>query len=418
MACNAGTADWKKHGVATSSALARIVVATKSADAFIRVLADLRDDVTDKPLITSIVDSRDHGVVPLVENLLVAWLDDVAAGDVAFARTKREAVGVTIPGKVELVARVSVGDVIAYAGVLDGILEADKGGSMPVCVDVRIVGLLKKIAVLRILTQYHAVYARDVAAIDEFVDAFADDPECGMAVCWAVISDTATDAILWTCLKTDFDTLVRACELVQADEATWRTEFIQKTYAEMGIKRWQPGEKHEKAANMYLASELHELIARTYGEQRLTNPTQSQANAYLRLMMARMRESRGVFAGHETSYPQTWTRATDVPPYCMRDVIARANGRGVVLQNAAWSTSFGLVSPAGGEALFLDAQEGEATLINPDGFDFDAMLMGKRKGARWRATILCDSAGAREAAESHKIQMRALLENADKTWAE
>ncbi len=424
MACHAGTADWREHGVATSRALARIVVATKSTDVFVRVLADLRDDVTDRPLITPIVDSRNHGVVPFAENLVVAWLDDVAAGDETFARVRRAAVGVRIPGNLAMTSTVSMADVLAYGGVLDGVLEADARGSMPVCVDARVVGLLKKLAVMRVLTQYHAVYAGEVAAIDEFVDAFADDPECSMTVCWDVVADNTSDAVLWTCLKMDFMSLASACELVQADEQTWRAEVIDRTYAETGITRWKPGDAQERAANMYLAGELHELIARTYGDQRLSNPTHSQASTYLRLMMVRMREARSahVCDAPEIAWPQGWADIRDVPPYCMEDVIARADGRGVVLQNATRSASYGLVAPGGGDALFLDAQGGEATLVRAFGdsrFDFDGMLMGKRKGARWRATIVISPAtSAHKAAEAHMVHVQALLEHAGKKWVE
>lgn len=423
MACHAGTADWREHGVSTSRALARIVVATKSADAFVRVLADLRDDVTDRVLITPIVDSRNHGVVPFVEKLLLAWLDDVAARDLAFTRVRRAAVGVRIPGNLVMASNVSMADVLAYGGVLDGVLESDASGSMPVCVDARIVGLLKKLAVMRVLTQYHAVYAGEVVAIDEFVDAFADDPECSMTVCWDVIADNTSDAVLWTCLKMDFASLASACELVQADEQTWRTEVIERTYAETGITRWKHDDGQERAANMYLAGELHELIARTYGDQRLSNPTHSQASTYMRLMMVRMRESRSVHVQDATEvvWPPAWTDIRNVPPYCMEDVIARADGRGVVLQNAARSSSYGLVAPIGGDALFLDAQGGEATLVRTDEypkFDFDGMLMGKRKGARWRATILCSPASAHKAAEAHMVHVQALLEHAGKKWVE
>lgn len=421
MACNAGATEWKTHGVDASRALARIAVTGKSADAFVRSLAELRDDVTERPLITSLVDTRNHGVVPLVESLFVAWLDDAADGDATFARVEREATDVRLAEPPALLGVVSVADVLTYCGVFDGVLAADEARSMPVCVDARIVGLLKKLTVLRVLTQYDEVYARETEAIDEFVDALADDPECSMAVCWDVISRNATDPVLWTCIKADFGALASACELVQADEATWRKEVIDRAYDETGIARWPPGDALERSANMYLAGELHEVIARTYGEQKLANPTPSQATTYLRLMMFRMRLARASRDTLEQAWSPAWREESAVPPHCMSDVVERAHGRGVVLQNAARTASFGLVAAGGGDALFLDAHNGEATLVaggEEPRFDFDAMVLSRKRGARWRATILAETPGAARAAEERMCHMRALLESADKTWVE
>jgi hypothetical protein len=405
-------AGWGARGEALARSLARLVSVTKCADEFVSSLRDLCDDVTRHPLVSG-MDSHYSAVVPLVQDLFAAWLGDAAANDPDFARTHKAAHGVHIAGGLTLSTTVSVADVLAYSAPLQGVLEADSMGAVPVCVDARVVRLLKRIGVLRTMTQYHEQYTRAAGIIDEIVVAFADEPDCNMTVCWQLIADHA-DAALWTCLKVELGELVSACTLVQGDTEAWRTKVIDSTYELVNVARPEESGMSEGATNTMFIAALGDAIAQKYGNTKLQSPTHGQAVLYLRLLMFRMREKRrmrdaGSCGAPELRYEGGNSEA-DVPPFSLRDVVVHAAGRGIVVQNAARTASFALASFPQGDALLMDAQGGVATCVTGGESDLDALVMDKKRGALWRATVLQPTARAGRAAEARLIEARALLE--------
>lgn len=426
VAWGAGDETWSTRAVEMARALARIVVATKCFDEFITGLRDLRDDVTMHYLVTGLLDSQAHGVVPLIQDLLVAWLGDMAAHDPSFSRTKNVTSGVDIPGGLALSTKVAVADVLTYATPLQGVLESDPMGAMPVCVDARVVHLLKRVGVLRVMTQYHEQYARMTSIVDEIVLSFTDETNCTMAVCWQLIAEN-TDATLWTCLKMDFGELACACALVQSDAETWCAKVVLPTHELVVVPRLEGSGVTEAAENTLFIAALSDGITKKYGDTRLQSPTYGQAVLYLRLLMFRMREKRRTRGAGPHGVPELrYEGGTDegtVAPFRLRDVIARAAGRGVVVQNAMRSLSFGLVTLAHGDILLLDAQGGTATLVTGDSatqnmLDLDALVMDKKQGALWRATVLQPTERAEQAAAARKAQSRALLEHMGVPWFE
>lgn len=424
LAWSAGDDSWSARGEALARGLARVVMTTKCADEFITGLRDLRDDVTMHPLVTVITDSPCHGVVPLIQDLFVAWLKDAAMHDETFSRTRRMASGVDIPGGLALTTWVSVADVLGYAAPLQGVLEADPVGAMPVCVDARVVRLLKRIGVLRVMTQYHEQYARASGVVDEMVAAFADEPDCAMEVCWQLVAES-TDAALWTCLKMEFAELACACALVQGDAETWRAKVVLPTHELVTVPRLEGAGVSEAAENTLFIAALADAITQKYGDTKLKSPTHGQAVLYLRLLMFRMREKRRTrFAGTHCVPELRYDGGIDegdAPPYCLRDVAARAAGRGVVVQNAARTTSYGLVSLPQGGIMLMDAQEGTATFASgdsttEDSFDLDSLVMNKKRGALWRATILQPTTRAGRIAATREVHMRALVEHTSTRW--
>ncbi len=372
--------------------LAEMAVVARNADAFIASLASIRDPVTARHLVTQFITSPDHAICHLLEDMLVEWLSAATADPTSWERALASVRAMHVDLVFVPRHALSVADVFTYAAPLAGAFVPDCAGSYPVCTDACAVELFKKFTLLLYVVQYHDEHTQKVREIEAFVQASVRAGD-GDGAWWEGIC-TVTCPLLWTCLKLDIEQLAEVCAAVQSDVVTWRAVGLEPVYTALGVERMLGGSAPEGIENEYVSIALADLVAKLHCGQKIMKPTASQRAPYMRLLAVQMRMlrmQRADVRSAEHAYPG-WTAAAQIPPYSLRDVVARAAGRGIVVQDAGLRHSYALGRSSAGQDFFAAEMEGFAA--RGPALDFDALVRARAAGAFWRATIVAHDAAA------------------------
>lgn len=387
--------------------LAEMVSAAKRANVLVGSLAEVRDDVTDKKLVTPSVASRDHSVCCLIEDMFTLWMES----SVLHARDGEytERVATEMCAKLDLPpdTPISVADVLAYGAPLARVFVPDTAGTYPVCTDEFAAPLLKKITLLLYIVQYHAAYAQQVNQIEDIINRYMGTGNA--AACWEDICAAACPTV-WACLKLRTTDLLEMCANVQADTKSWRANGLDPAYNELEIPRMIGGAVPEDIENDYMDMMLTNFISTRYGAQKIMNPTTQQVVPFMRHLAVQMRMLRNLAASmhvQDVVFPG-WTDVAQVPPFAVRDVVARAPGHGIVVQDAKRQRSFAVGTTRDGASFFVDGAAAPEVVPDATSINYDARVAATKSGELWRACVIMRDATA-ETAERASC-LRALLD--------
>lgn len=372
---------------ALAPGMARMVLLARGTVAFIEALAEARDAVTRRHLVSSFVASQDNGVCFLFQDILVAWLNAPECTVQACWNAAHRALSdAHVAVEFTPDAQISVRDVFSFALPVLGAFSPES--SLPVCTDTHAVQLFKKVTLLLYLTQYHPPLQETVYRVEALVE---NSVRGGLtpAVWWEGICGIVCP-MLWVCLKLDATALMTLCATVQADTATWREHGLAPAYPVAGVDRLLGDAVPERVETEYVVAALTEYIAKTYRGQKVMNPTSAQRLPYMLLIAAKMRLhrlARGP-AAHEEAYPG-WTDAAQVAPHSLVEAVTLAGGRGVLVQDATRRHSFAMGLTADG-GFFARGSSGEVDAWGAGDAapNFDAEVAAVQGGSFWRASIV------------------------------
>lgn len=389
---------------ALAPGLARMVTHARDTVAFVAALADARDAVTGRPLVTDHVVSPAHGACCLLQDAIVAWLNapgGAARGWASAAGVLHESHVMVEPPVGDLL---SARDVFAFGVPLVGAFAL--GEALPVCTDAPAAQLFKKVTLLLYVTQYDQELHEEALNVEAFVEGAV---RAG-APWWEGVCAIACP-MLWVCLRLDLPALMHMCACIQSDSQTWRKEALAPAYALAGVERMGGAVPPENVETQYVVAALTDHVDRMHRGQKVMNPTAAQCLPYMHLMMAKMRllrNKRGTSVTEDV-YPK-WTTAGQIAPYTLAEAAAVGVGRGLVVQDATRQHSFAAGLAADGSGFCAHGDMGEVVVWRANSPPaFDALpCVGT---GFWRAHVVEHVVG--EAQALRIAHLRALLASED-----
>lgn len=353
-----------------------------------RLLADVQDDVTRNYIITQHVNSSDHDVCPVLEDILVSMIDMVGKKCTYDEVTHYE--GFHIP-PLQPETPLTVSDVFTYAHPVQQIVAHDKYGNMPVCIDTTAICVLKKISVMLCLTSYHAPYQAAMRKVEERCEALtlrrAGNAEYSSALFEFI------DTCLWVCMKCSLDQLVLMAQLVDADKDTWRRDVIDVVYDAFKFMRMPGSDTTESTQNEYLMALLEILVYTRYKGEKLRNPTNDQQRPYMYIMLLQMRDHREMRLMHHSSashhqnvLPDGWQRAQSIPPFSISDVFEATPLPAVILESSHHDRTCLVARTSEGFAI-VDAVSGTIVTVSAGG-SVDSCALDLVTRSLWRARAI------------------------------
>lgn len=397
-----------------ASSLLSFATQSKKIVLFCQNLANVRDDVAGNFLVTHHVNSADHDMCPVLEDILVHKLGTIGMEDEK-ASEPQEFVGFDL-SDVLLPVALNTADIIQYAAPLQGVIDIDRLGNAPVCIDAAANNVLKILNVLSYITQYSQFY-RNIIMNAERKCELLTVKRVGQSTYSQVLFDSLS-ADLWVCTKLSGKMLVTMAKLIQSSSIIWKREVIDIIYKLYQFPVVPDNGNDENTQNNYLVALLEDMIANRYGTEKINNPTLDQMTPFMYLTIVNMRIQRALWQVRsgaaklpESKFPSEWLSISAAPPYTLKDVFNEQKCDAFILESSHHALSC-LVAKKVDCFVVINGLTGSMETIT-DGENLDASVFEILKSALWRAQCIHFTHEADAITKCTEATMRRLLFEAD-----
>jgi hypothetical protein len=384
--------------------------------AFCTGLADIRDDVTRQHLVTHHVTSTEHDICPVLEDLLGTMFATIGSPDADTSIGRLTGCdGFELP-PITTLGAFNVATIVRYAAPIQGVVDIDRLGNAPVCVDAVTSNVLKMLNTLSYVVQYSKSYATILANVEARCESLTAQ-RLGQSAYSQILFDNLP-AELWVCMKLSANTLVTMAQLVQSSTQTWRREVVSIIYALYKFTPMPGSGDDENMQNEYLAALMEDMILKRYRAEKINNPTSDQKTPFMYLTLINMRIQRTMWQLYSGStdipekvFPPEWSSISDVPPYTLEDIFNARRCGALILESSHHSRSCMVATTPEG-FIMLDAATNK--LVNAaQPSQLDACVLDMMHNMLWRAQFIHLTDNADDVSRCSERMIYRLLDEAD-----